>query len=427
MALLSMVQLIKHRKVPWMGREALEELQNRKLRAAVHHAYEHVPFYRKLFDDAGGKPDDIRTDKDLAALPVTTKKELQSRPLEEITADDIPLEGCRSMIISGPSGQPFTVYFRPQDHRFLEMLWARGFLEDGLTFTDKRVSIEYRLPFRSLIQKFGIWRKDLLSVEIDPAAQVSAVKKMRPNVITGYPFDLEGLAMAVKAGGAEAEDTGINLKAAFSLGSYLSDEAREKIKGALGTAVFDFYGSGELGCIAWECEKHEGYHINSDAFVVEIAENGRQLPPGEEGEIICTSLQSYALPLIRYRTGDVGVLADGTCSCGRGLPLMSERKGKANTFVRTAEGKWVSPCLLVNILKVIPGIDQYKALQEKDGRFVVKLAKGRFFSERTVERVRSGLSGALGKTEIVIEVMDRIPADRPGEVWSIRSKIPMEL
>ena len=420
----SLYYLYRYRKVPWLEINELREIQQQKLRAIIEHAYKNIVYYRRLFDSVGIKPADINDEKDLVKIPITTKSVLQNLPLYEITARNLPIHKCNKIIISGPSGQPFKIFFTWKDQSFLDMVWARGFLENGLKFTDKRASIEYGLPFKTWVQRLGIWKKELLSVENDPESQVPILEKMNPDVITGYPFDLEILARMVKKKGA----TRIKPRLVFNIGSFLDKEARDVINSAFRVSVFDYYASGELGCMAWECSEHRGYHMNIDTFVMEFLKDGKPAIPGQKGNIICTSLHSYAMPFIRYETGDVGIYTDEKCPCGRSLPLMSYREGQANTFILTPTGKLVSPCLLVNILKVIPGIAQYKLIQEKKGELEVQLSKRKEFSTDTVNKVKVGLKKVLGDDmDIEIKVVEQIPPDTPGKIHSIVSKVPLEL
>lgn len=117
---------------------------------------------------------------------------------------------------------------------------------------------------------------------------------------------------------------------------------------------------------------------------MEFVKNGKSVSAGEKGEIMCTALHSYAMPLIRYRTGDLGAFSNELCLCGRGLLPMSYQEGRPNTFIVTPTRKFVSPCLLVNILKIIPRIAQYKVVQGTKKQLVVGPAKGRNFSHETV-------------------------------------------
>ena len=147
--------------------------------------------------------------------------------------------------------------------------------------------------------------------------------------------------------------------------SLLTPEQRRLIGSAFGD-VRDVYGAVEFGDIAWECERHEGYHVNADCLVVELLRDGRPALQGEAGEVVCTSLQSYAMPLIRYRLGDEGVFSTDRCGCRRGLPLLKVISGRADDCIHLPDGGLISPRALVSALAYIEGVRQYRIAQEAD-------------------------------------------------------------
>jgi len=415
------LQLYKHRRTVWLTTSKLKELQIKKLKRIIKHAYKNVGYYRRLFDSAGVKPEDIETMEDLSKIPVTSKLQLRKLPQDKIIAKNVNINECIKLTISGQVGIPLDIFFTKKDARFLDMLWARSFLENGLRFRDKRVSIEYSFPPKSWLRYFGIWRREYLSVINDPEHQANILKEMRPDVLTGNSFDIDMLARVVKAKSIK----GINPRLVFSIGNFLSETSWELISSVFQAEVFDYYGTAELGCVGWECNQHNGYHINTDAFVVEIIKDGKPVPIGERGEIICTALHSYAMPFIRYRTGDIAALTDEQCPCGRGLPLMRSVEGRANDFITSPDGILVSPCLLVSVLKSIPGIAHYKLVQENKELLTMKIAKARDFSNYTAQRVRSELEEILGKEmHVDIQLVDEIPEDPLGKIRSIISKVP---
>jgi phenylacetate-CoA ligase len=415
------LQLYKHRRTVWLTTSKLKELQIKKLKQIIKHAYENVSYYRQLFDSTGIKPDDIKTIEDLSKIPVTSKLQLRILPQDEIIAKNVNINECIKLTISGQVGIPLDIFFTRKDAGFLNMLWARSFLENGLRFRDKRVSIEYSFPPKSWLRYLGIWRREYLSVINDPEHQANILQKMRPDVLTGNSFDIDMLARVVKV----KSIGGINPRLVFSIGSFLSQSSWDLISSVFKTEVFNYYGTAELGCVGWECTQHNGYHINIDAFVVEIIKDGKPVPIGERGEIICTALHSYAMPFIRYRTGDIAALTNEQCPCGRGLPLMSSVEGRANDFITGHDGRLVSPCLITSVLKVIPGIAHYRVVQESKELLTIKIVKARDFSNYTAQRVRSELEEILGKEmHIDIQLVDEIPEDPPGKIRSMVSKIP---
>jgi len=348
---------------------------------------------------------------------------LQLRKLSqaEIVARNVDINSCTKLTISGQIGIPMDIFFTKKDISFLNMLWARSFLENGLKFSDKRVSIEYSFPPKSWLHHLGIWRREYLSVLYDPEQQARILRKMNPDVLTGNSFDIDMLARIVKAKNIE----GISPRLIFSIGSFLSQSSRELISSVFKAEVFDYYGTAELGCVGWECNQHDGYHINMDAFVVEITKNGKPVSKGERGEIVCTALHSHAMPLIRYKTGDVAIFTNKQCSCGRGLVLMGSVEGRANDFITTPRGKLVSPCLLVSVLKTITGITQYRIVQESKELLTVKIVKAKDFSNHTIQQVRAKLEKILGVEMCInIQLVGEITEEPPGRIRSIISRVP---
>jgi phenylacetate-CoA ligase len=192
----------------------------------------------------------------------------------------------------------------------------------------------------------------------------------------------------------------------------LDAPSRNWISAAFKAPIFDFYGAHELGLVAWECEEKAGYHVNIDSIVVEFLWNGKPVPSDQEGKLVCTALNSYAMPFIRYEIGDVGVRSDEPCRCGRGLPLMKILEGRFVDFVVLPGGRRVSPYLLTCSIEEIRGIAKYQILQERQDRIVIRLVKGRGFSPEIFLKIRRRLESVVGEeVEIEFEVLDDIPRE----------------
>jgi len=326
----SLIDLYRLNKNQWRSSEDLAALQLDRLRTVVQHAYDKVLVYRRRFDDAGFHPDQLQGLDDLRRIPTITRRELQSLPLEDIIASGVAPAACQTLTTAGSSGMPLTVYVRPQDDRMKDMVWARTSLACGKRLTDITVYFKYQSAPPQWYERLGLWRRLTLSV-LDPAEErVRIMQQASPQVLRGNAFELLNTANAALEMGVND----IRLRAVFSMGSLLDDVARERISQAFRCDVFDFYGATELGCIAWECPEHRGLHINVDNVVVEFLDSDdRPVAPGESGRIVCTSLNFFAMPFIRYEIGDVGVLGESPCSCGRGLPLMTRLMGGRTIFL----------------------------------------------------------------------------------------------
>ena len=183
-----------------------------------------------------------------------------------------------------------------------------------------------------------------------------------------------------------------------------------------GCAVANGYGAREAGFIAHECPQG-GMHLSAEDVIVETVDGeGRAVPAGEPGEIVVTHLATRDFPFIRYRTGDVGVLDDGPCSCGRGLPLLREIQGRTTDFVVAADGTRVHGLALIYVLREETAIRAFRIEQESRRHTRVKLVADAETGDGLEERIRSGFRQRLGEdVEVSIERVAEIPPERSGK------------
>jgi len=419
----SLFDLYNLKRNQWLSTKELEEIQNRKLKRLINHAYENVPYYHKLFDSVNVKVEDIKTVEDLYKIPITNKLTLQSLPITEITAKNVSLSKCVRKRTSGSQGIPLTIYYHKKDKNFLDMVWARARLENGQRLIDKRVSIRnphYFPTKKRWYEHFSIWRRVNISCFDDVENQLKILEKVNPEVITSYPSSLKLLAMALE----EQKNRKINSRLIFTSTELLNAYARRFIQSKFEAPIFDFYGANELGLIAWECNKRSGYHINIDSVVVEFIWNGKKIKSGERGKLICTALHSYAMPFIRYEIGDVGIKSDEKCACERGLPLMRIIEGRIDDFIVLPDEKMVSPYSLIYIMSNIPGISRYQIIQEEKDKILVLIIKGKEFTQNTITSIRRNLEKALGKdVKIDIKIVNNITRDKSGKFRVVKSKV----
>ncbi len=143
MLLSFLYQLQKLRRNQWLSPSQLEEIQGVKLRRMVRHAYDNVLYYRRLLDSVNVRPEEIRIAADLSRIPITTRKQIQQAPLEEVTAKGTNLKKCKNITTSGSSGLPLRVILNPADSAFHDMIWARAYLENGQKIGDKIASLKF--------------------------------------------------------------------------------------------------------------------------------------------------------------------------------------------------------------------------------------------------------------------------------------------
>lgn len=420
MLLSSLSDLHRLRKQQWLGTVELKEIQRRKLLAMLRHAYQNVSYYRNLFDSAGIRPEDIKNVEDLSKIPITTRSQLQQLPPEEIVAKGISLSHCKKITTAGSSGIPLVVFLRKKDNDFYDMVWARTSLENGKRLWDSTAYFKFHFPPKFWFERLGIWRKKIISLLDDPEKQIEFLRRVRPDVIRGNAFQLVSLAKIMY----QKKIKDINPRLVFSLGSLLDSKSRELIASAFGAEVFDYYGATELGCIAWECSDHKGYHINIDTVVVELIKKGKAANLGEMGKIICTGLHSFAMPFIRYDIGDVGIASEEKCSCGRGLPLLRSLEGRADDFFVSTNSTLFSPSVIVNQIKLISGISQFKIIQNSEKDVTAQIAPGNNFSQDTINKIKETMRKIMGNDlNVEVQIFDVIPPDPSGKIRSLISKV----
>ncbi len=421
--LLSVYHLHGLLRSQWLSPSEIEAIQQRKLRAILLHAYENVDYYHQLFDSAGVRPERIKDRQDLLRIPITTKRQLQSLPSKEITPRSLEIGESTTLKTSGSTGMPLDIILSKEDLRFRGAVFNRTFLAHGYRLGDKVVLISnYRSSHKQKhwYEYLGMRRSYSISAfgEIDD--QIVELRRLGPDILIGVPSGLLAVAKTIEKKGIKD----ISPRIILSGGEILTPHTREFLNAAFGTTTVDLYNSSEFGSIAWECKHRAGYHINADSLIVEVIQNGRKALAGERGEIVITSLSAHAMPFVRYHLGDIGVLSDRRCPCGRGLPLLERVEGKTDDDIKLPGGGRLSPYAIRNRLEFIPGISQFRVLQKEKNEFWVYLVKGENFCPTTLQQIEGELKNILGDLiDLHIQVMDKIPFDPSGKLRAVISNI----
>jgi phenylacetate-CoA ligase len=423
MSINSILALRKLQRNLELPRSRIHEIQRNKLRLLVSHAYEHVPYYRQLFDSNRIKPEDISGVEDLNKIPVTDKAVMRSLKRTDIIAKNIDLRECVEVFTSGSTGMPANIYFTRADYELLDLVYLRSFLANGLRFRHKRAFILDPHSFETKkcwYHWFGLATYVNISCFLETEKQVQVLKDKMPDFIHGYPSSLSQIAKFILDFGIE----GVRPHIISTSAELLHQKDRQLIDSAFGAVIYDRYAARECGNIAWECNEHKGYHINIDSIVVEFLKDGRPVDPGERGDVVVTNLHSYAMPFIRYRIGDVAVPSYKECPCGIKLPLMEIIEGRDEDFIVLKNGKKISPMMVTCTLDHIPGLRQFRVIQEDVGLLIAVLAKGEGFGADTVHRVEKQLKTILDEEmDIKCELVDNIPREPSGKVRAVVSRL----
>ena len=411
----------------WAGPKELRQLQEKRLREIVSHAYNNVPLYREKFDARGIKPGDIRSLEDLQRLPFTTKQEVSGGLPQRSIARGFDLRDCIRASTSGTSGGPMPVYYDKRFGDYCQAAWVfRKQWAIGVEPWQKVLTIEYGgPPMRTLEQGGDKPREERKSPgreSLGPLVRLVRGRRRRatlfndanrvltdllrfdPKLIRGSPSYLRLLAEAMADRGIE----GFAGKTVRTEGELTDEETRRYLESSLKCRVYDEYSSWDFGNGAWQCKRREGYHIDADMLIMEVVRGSEQASAGERGEIVVTNLLNYAMPLIRYRVGDVGILDDKYCSCGRSLPLLKSIEGRRSDCFQLPGGRLVTPRTIMTAIQGSPGVSRYQAVQESTGEIRIQLMKRESEPAIAKEELVSRCRTILGEdVEVAVTVTDR--------------------
>ncbi len=403
------------------------ELQYKKLKSLLYYAYNNIPFYYKKFNDANVTPDDVKSIVDIIKIPITTKEEIRRTPLEDMTSPNIPVQHFFQRRTSGSTGIPLISYLDRKAGFIQNAEWQRAQFMTGLKITDKMANLKDPRYFigRRWFENFGIMSRKWISIFDRPETQIEELGRYDPDIIRCYPSSLAILAHLFKD-----ELSGVNPRLIFTSGELLDFQTREFLKTTFQADIYDNYVSNEFGNIAWECKEYSGYHINADNKLLDFVVGEDPVSPGEHGEIVCTSLNNTAMPLIRYKLGDIGIPQDELCSCGLVLPCMKLVEGRTDELLSTVDGRVVTPLIFFPYpFNTYDEIYQFKVVQERMDRMVIKLVvkEGGIIKDDVLSDARINIKEIFGDSMAVdFEFLDEIKPDPSGKIRKIKSNIPIK-
>ncbi len=318
--------------------EELKAIQNEKLVKQVKHVYETVKYYRDLMDEKGVTPDDIKSIDDLHKLPFLTKADLRDAYPYGLLGTD--LKNCvRIQSTSGTTGRRVVAFYTQKDVDLWEECCARAIVAAGGTNGDVcQVAYGYGLFTGGPGLNGGSHKVGCLTLPMSSGnteRQIQFMQDLHSTIIGCTPSYAAYIGETLKEMGLTPDD--IDLKAGIFGAEPWTEEMRRDIEKSLGIKAYDIYGLTETSGpgVSFECEEQTGMHINEDHFLAEIIdpETGEVLPEGSKGELVFTSLDKEAFPLLRYRTRDICVLTRKKCSCGRTLIKMSKPMGRSDDML----------------------------------------------------------------------------------------------
>ena len=326
------------KEIETMPVEDIKKLQSEKLVKQVKHVYENVPYYRDLMDKKGVKPEDIHGIEDLHLLPFLTKADLRDAYPYGLLAK--PLNECvRIQSTSGTTGRRVVAFYTQHDIDLWEDCCARAIVAAGGTNEDVvQVAYGYGLFTGGPGLNGGSHKVGCLTLPMSSGnteRQIQFMTDLNATILCCTPSYAAYLGESLTEKGY-TPDT-IPLKAGIFGAEPWTEEMRQNIQNTLGIKAYDIYGLTETSGpgVSFECEEQTGMHINEDHFLAEIIDpdTGEVLPEGSKGELVFTSLDKEAFPLLRYRTRDICVLTRKECSCGRTFIKMCKPMGRSDDMM----------------------------------------------------------------------------------------------
>ncbi len=401
-----LIEFVNLLRVQRWSADRLEELRAKKLRRLVAHAHSSVPYYRRLMDGAGVRPEDIRRVEDLSRIPITTKEALIGAGRDCYTPG---LGELMTLHTSGYSGKPFHFQLTPAEYRTRRLRDFRALLGAGVRPLDRlAVFGPERTRPRRLHRSLGLFGIEVIKGSLPVEEQERRLKAARPDVLWAYPTCLRAVTMrhGNRLSALARPRTLVTSAQVFD------PVFRDQITADLPLELYQLYGCIEVGRIAAECPAHRGLHVEADAIIVELLDGDRPAPAGQPGRVVVTSLNQYSLPFIRYELGDLVTALPDRCPCGRAAPLLSAPLGRCSDMVTLPDGSKLCCAYLDFALRGEMDLKQYRFVQHSLDRIEAQFSFFQPPTEARLESLRAKAEAALGnRIAITVRAMDEIPSE----------------
>lgn len=389
-----------------MPLEELHALQEDRLKSVVRYVYDHSAFYRRKFNEAGVEPSDIKTLADVVKLPFTRKTDLRDNyPTGMFSAHKSQV--VRYHVSSGTTGKPTVVGYTKGDIETWSESLARAFTSIGLGPDDVvQIGYGYGLFTGGLGAHYGAERIGAAVLPVgtgNTERQIELMQDLGTTAIACTPsYFLHIMEVAEKMGVSIKNDT--QLKAGIFGAEPWSLETRKRIEDATGIKAYDIYGTSEIsGPLFTECHVQKGIHVWADMFLTEVIDPKTEEPvgEGETGELVFTTLHKFALPLIRYRIGDLSIMSNEPCECGRTHPRIMRILGRTDDML-IIRGINVFPSQVESVLMKIPEVGDHW-------------------------EIIVGRKGPLDMMTVRVELTETGFSDKIGDLMKLKKKVSKEL
>lgn len=373
-----------YKQTQWYSEEQIREFQMQKLLRLLNHCYNNVPYYQRIMRDLSLHPNDFRTPEDIVRLPILTK-EMVIQNSKELTPDNIEnIKGVKSSYTGGTTGGAL---LKRNDAATRSSIWGayyRFYDWMGIKRSDGKIDLMagYSLNPTKLSKRIASWLIDKTSnsYTFDTYAPmqenldrlIELLGKRKIKLLRSYTQYLYTIASELRQRGYR-----YNIKSIMTTAEPLFPEHRVLFQEVFGAEVFDQYGCGEIGGIAFECDHHEGLHVTEERVILET---------GETGELIITDLDNLALPLIRYSNADEAEICQHKCGCGRKSKLIKQIRGRVIDYLTGPAGQTLHSSYLWKIIYEtnigpLRNLVKFQAVQNEVDKILLRIVAQRFTKE----------------------------------------------
>ncbi len=404
----------------WRSGAEIAAEQSLRLRHFLTDIGQRVPYWKALFQEHGFDPSKVQSARDLRCLPLLDKATIRAHTEAMKAQGHGPLTRYNT---GGSSGQPLVFYIgKARKSHDVAAKWRATRWWD--VDIGDREAVIWGSPIEHGSQdRLRAWRDALMRSSLLPAFEMSEqrldgfvawLRKKRPTMLFGYPSALSHIARHARAKGVRLD--GLGVKVAFVTSERLYDEQRALIESTFACRVANGYGGRDAGFIAHECPAGS-LHLSAEDIVVETVDaQGQPVAAGQAGEIVVTHLATADFPFVRYRTGDIGVLDDQACRCGRGLPLLRDLQGRSTDFVIASDGTVMHGLALIYVIRDLSGIEGFKVTQETRTLTRVELVPHASFDVAQVGHIVQGFKKRLGsQVDVRVDMVKAIAPEKSGK------------
>jgi len=403
-----------------IGRRTLEELQLKRLKKTVRQSYQNIPFYKEQFSKINIKPADITSLKDVRKLPFTTREDLRENyPFGMLAVSKEQV--VRLHTSSGTTGKPKAIFFSKKDVDRAAELIARCLIMTGIRKDDVLQNMmTYGLFTGALVMHYGAEKVGVLVIPAGPGntkRQIALMQDFKTTTLHLTPSYALYLASVMDKEGVDPKKD-FFLRRAYLGSEPYSEETRKKIERFFNIDVYNSYGLSEMNGpgVAFECVEKNGMHLWEDNFIMEIIdpETGEEMPEGEKGELVLTTLCREAMPILRYRTSDISMIIPGRCKCGRTHRRISRIIGRTDDMI-IVRGVNIFPQQIERVLMGIKAVAQnYQIVLESYDLMTVRVEISKDLFDGKVEHLVNLQTEITEKLRSEILITPKVELLEPG-------------